>query len=264
MPAVQLGIFVLDASGSMSDSISGESSETTKAWQVEEMLCLPLEKPRETAEDFRELLETCGVVSRLQHSQRADYIDMAVIRFGVDAELYVPAGAPLDEPAQPVRGWELSPPGTKLDPASGQHYILGGRPFDLRTDIDGSGTSIRAGLALADDLAQKWIEKQEEDPSVEPFVSIVLMSDMLNNEGHESDLLQIATEIKTSKVLRDRPQTLLAAAAYGHNANLDLMQQLATSGPAEQPHKYAIKTSNPKELRGFYLASMSAQVEERG
>src|SRR4051794_36876044 len=108
MAAVQLAILVLDASGSMSDAVANTPPGTTKAWQIEEMLCLPLSAPLEPAVDRQLLRATCGFIERLKHSQHRNHIDLGIIRYDTSAEPY---GKPL-----PVTERELSPTGTKLAP----------------------------------------------------------------------------------------------------------------------------------------------------
>lgn len=249
MPAVQLAIFVLDASGSMGGTVSGAPPGTTKAWQIEEMLCLPLPEPLEKAEDKKAVLENCGVIARLQQSRRKDFIDLAIIRYDTKAEVV--------EKPQPITDWELSPPGTRLSPptnVSSPRYMLGGKPFNL---LDGMGgaTDIAVGLQEANRMKEAYLNLyQQQGGQYEPFVTIVLMSDMLHNEGPANAPLKVAAEIKRTVEIRGRPQVLLAAAAFGDDADLNLMQQIA-SGP-----EYAIKTTNPIELRKFFLASATAQL----
>lgn len=248
MPAVQLAIFVLDASGSMGESVGGAPAGTTKAWQIEEMLCLPLPEPLEKAEDRKAALENCGVIARLQQSRRRDFIDLAIIRYDTRVRVEIP---------RPIAEWELSPPGTRLNPptdASSPRYILGGKPFNL---LDGMGgaTDIAAGLQEANRMKEEYLKfYHQQGPQYEPFVTIILMSDMLHNEGPANAPLIIAAEIKRTVEMRGRPQVLLAAAAFGDDADLNLMQQIA-SGP-----DYAIKTPSPIELRRFFLASATAQL----
>src|ERR1700716_1242158 len=104
MPTVQLGICVLDASGSMAEAVQDAPEHTSKAWQVEEMLCLPL-----PIVDTRAVaLEQCGVIARLQESERAGFTELGIIRFNTQAQAY---GDP-----RMVKDWTLSPDGTKLKP----------------------------------------------------------------------------------------------------------------------------------------------------
>lgn len=76
---------------------------------------------------------------------------------------------------------------------------------------------------------------------------------MLHNEGSPHEPVKVATRIKRNVILRERPQVLLAAAAFGDDADLGLMTQIA-SAP-----EYAVKTTDPVKLRDFFLSSLSAQ-----
>lgn len=249
MPAVQLGIFVLDASGSMNDPIAGAPPGTTKAWQIEEMLCRPLPESMETAEDRKAALDNCGVIARLQESQRKDFIDLGIIRYDTHQKIY--------QDVRPVLEWELSPPGTKLEPpkkATDPRYHLGGQPFNLVEGM-GGGTNIAVGLSEANNMTEAYLKHYAEQGSnFEPFITIILMSDLLQNVGAANEPLKIAAQIKRGVEQRGRPQVLLAAAAFGDDADLDLMKQIA-SGP-----EFAIKTTDPTELRKFFLASMISQL----
>lgn len=246
MAAVQLAIFVLDASGSMNLEVAGAPQKTTKAWQIEEMLCLPLSEPLATASDRKAVLDTCGVMARLQNSQRADFIDVGIVRYDTRVKVY--------QEVRPITEWELSPPGTKLDPNQGQHYLLGGEPFDLLANM-GGWTDIAAGLQEANEMKNAYIEHYQNQPGYEAFVTIILMSDMQPNVGAVNAPLKVAAEIKNTTITpRGREQTLLAAVAFGDDADLDLMRQIATSTD------YAMKTTDPQELRNFFLKSASAQL----
>lgn len=246
MAAVQLAIFVLDSSGSM-----GWSSPT-KAWQIEEMLCLPLSEPWETAEDRQAVLNNCGVIARLQHSRRKDYIDLGIIRYDTTIKI--------DDP-RPITEWELSPPGTRLTPPSDPNdtisprYMLSGKPFNLLSGM-GGGTDIAKGLQIANDMKEQYLKfyQQPENSHNEAYVSIILMSDMLNTEGTANAPLKVAAEIKRTVEMRGRPQVLLAAVAFGEDADLSLMKQIASGD------EFAIKTNDPKELRDFFLRSATAQL----
>lgn len=242
MPALQLAIFVLDASGSMGSEIVGAPKGTTKAWQIEDMLCRPLPQSWESADDRRELLLNCGLVARLQHSQRKDNIDMGVIRYDNDAEVY--RGSIF-----PIADWELSQPAPPL--TAPNHYELGGQTFDLLSG-KGGGTNIVAGLEAAEVMKDTWLNANQSGNN-ECFVTILLMSDMLHNEGSSHEPVQVATRIKRNVMLRNRPQVLLAAAAFGDDADLNLMTQIASGS------EYAVKTTDPIKLRDFFLNSLSAQ-----
>lgn len=249
MPAVQFAILVLDASGSMGEQVKGEPKGTTKAWQIEEMLCRPLPEPIETAEDKQAVLENCGFIARVQQSRRKDFIDLGIVRYDTKAEVY--------QDVRPIGEWELSPPATKLSPpqsASDPRYILGGQPFNLLAG-KGGRTNIVKGLEEAQKMAEAYLKHwQQQGSQYEPFITIILMSDLLHNEGSPHEPVRVANEIKRNATLRGRPQVLLAGAAFGDDADLSLMQQIA-AGP-----DYAIKTTDPRELRKFFLASASAQL----
>jgi len=244
MPYVQLAIFVLDASGSMADPVAGAPHGTTKAWQIEEMLCLPLPKPLEGVkelEDKREVLEQCGVIARLQASSYASYIYLAIIRYDTKAVI---------DGVKFVKEWTLSPIGTKLEPpkdASSPRYLLDGKTFDLLSGLGGA-TNIACGLREARNMANDFIEFQKK-AGFTPLVSIVLMSDMLHNEGPKEDTLSVAKEIRQTPKINERPQILLAAVAFGDDADLNLMEEIAGDS------RYALKTTNPVELRRFFIAS---------
>lgn len=246
MPAVQLVILVLDASGSMSSAVKGMPSGTTKAWQIEDMLCRPLREPLEAAEDKKAVLEECGIIARLQQSRRAGNIDLAIVRYDTRVKVETP---------KPIVEWELSPIGTRLSPdGTMSHYILGGQPFDL---LDGMGgaTDIAAGLREANRMKDEYLKfYQQQGAQYEPFVTIILMSDALHNEGPANSPLTVAVEIKRTVELRGRPQVLLAAAAFGDDADLKLMQQIASDA------EYSIKTLDPAELKKFFLSSATSQL----
>lgn len=242
MPALQLAILVLDASGSMSVEVSGVPQGTTKAWQIEDMLLRPLPQSWETADDRRELLLNCGLIARLQHSQRKDNIDMGLIRYDNTAEVY-------QGNIRPITDWELSQPAPQLTPPN--HYMLGGQTFDLLQG-KGGGTNIVSGLEAAEFMKDEWLNKNQTGNN-ECFVTILLMSDMLHNEGSPHEPVKVATRIKRNVILRERPQVLLAAAAFGDDADLSLMTQIASG------QEYAVKTTDPIKLRDFFLSSLSAQ-----
>lgn len=242
MPALQLAVFVLDASGSMSSEIVGAPKGTTKAWQIEDMLCRPLPQSWESADDRRELLLNCGLVARLQHSQRKDNVDMGIIRYDNSAEVY-------RGNIFPITDWQLSQPAPQLTPPN--HYELGGQTFDLLSG-KGGGTNIIAGLEAAEVMKDAWLTANQSGNN-ECFVTILLMSDMLHNEGSSHEPVQVATRIKRNVMLRNRPQVLLAAAAFGDDADLNLMTQIASGS------EFAVKTTDPIKLRDFFLNSLSAQ-----
>jgi hypothetical protein len=265
MPAIQLGILLLDASGSMAGPVSGAPGAETKAWQIEQMLCSPLAEPLGPEVDRAALLDDCGLIAQLQASKRAESIDLTVIRFDHEVVPYPVQG----KLYQPIEDWSLSPAGTRLEPQpprGGERYWLGGRPFNL---LDGMGgmTSIAGALEYADKVARSWIEFQEQAlPMYDPLVTIMLMSDMWvdeeprdKNGAHRVRAIEVAQEIKRTAMVtdRDRPQVLLAAAAFGNDADIDLMRRLASPGPPEAPEKYSLRTANPPDLRLFFLTSMT-------
>ena len=251
MPAVQLGIFVLDASGSMNDPIADEPPGTTKAWQIEEMLCRPLPESMETAADRKAALNNCGIIARLQESKRRDFIDLGIIRYDTHAEVY--------QEVRPILEWELSPPGTKLNPptsSSTDRYMLGGEMLDLMKEMGGA-TNIAVGLAEANKMKDAYLKHwDEQEGNFEPYITIILMSDLLQNVGTASEPLDIAAKIKrtVNDPKRNREQVLLATAAFGDNADLELMKQIATDP------KYAVKTTDPVKLREFFLKSLTIQL----
>lgn len=244
MPKVQLAIFVLDASGSMAANVTGYAPGTTKAWQIEEVLLKPLSEPLETAADRKLVLNNCGVIARLQHSARKDYIDMTVIRFDTGVKIETP---------QSITSFTLSPAGTLLTPPT-PHYELNGKPFDLLDGL-GGGTNITRALEVANDMKEQYIKYwTQQGPQYEPYVTVILMSDMLQTEGQPNDPLRIAATIKANQMVGGRPQTLLTCVAFGDDANEALMKQLATAP------EWGIKTTKPADLRNFFLASATAQV----
>ena len=262
MPVAQLGLLVLDASGSMGELVAATPDgqplppNTTKQWLVEEMLARPLRATQQDAEDWRSVLDDCGLVARMQNSANKRMTELGIIRFDEEPEPYWEV--------RPVLEWELSPVGTRLDPPqvrdphqrnAGEGYRLGPTELDLLANR-GGGTDIAAGLRYADQVAKAWVSHMSTQfPNTDPLVSIVLMSDMLEVMGDPQQVLEVANQIKTNQELGGRPQILLCAAAFGEGTkvNLPFMQQLATPDP---DNKWSMHTTDPTDLRRFFLKSL--------
>lgn len=252
-PATQLGILVLDASGSMSldpetlDPPTG-TDKVYKAWQVEEAVCRPLSRGPEMFGDQADAFRDAGLIARLQESKVYRSLAwIAIIRFDTEADLYLDA--------KRARDITLDDYGTIKQPPD--HFSIEGKPFML---LDGKGnrTNIASGLALAHHVSQNWLEHQKGQGNEDnAFVTILLMSDMRNTEGPQDEAIRVAQVINQNRELAakgsPRPQVVLAGAAYGKNADIRLMRQLATPGP------YAEETPTPQKLRDFFLRTMTGQ-----
>lgn len=246
MPVIQLVILVLDASGSMAGNIS--NSGITKARIVEDLICRPLHETLDSTQDKALVLQNCGLVARLQSTMRRDTTDLGIIRFDTSAEVW-------QNEIRPVLEWELSPVGTDLSTSQSGHYILGGQPFDLLAG-KGGGSNIASALRLAHDMARDYVEHwlyQKGD--FDPFVSIVLTSDMLLNEGSSQEIISIASQIKKSSMRSGQKRILLAAAAIGDDADIGLMREIASAPD------YSVSVLNQNTLRSFVLSSISSQYE---
>lgn len=262
MSVVQLGILVLDASGSMGLD-AGDGS--IKARQIEEMVCKPLSICIERAEDPLAVLNEAGLIARLQESTTADFTDLAIIRYDDRAEVYRGVNP------KPVNEYTLSPFGTVISNGSSERYMLDGAPFDLLEGMEGQ-TDIAAALHMAGALATDWVALMESDGH-EPFVSIVLMTDGHHYSKNHSvnDVTSMATRIKSNKQLQGRPQVLIATAAFGDKADEPLLKTIATPrqhalvddgftqpGDVIDQHCFYAKTRSSLTLREFFLKSLMA------
>jgi hypothetical protein len=236
-------------------------ANTTKAWLIEDMLARPLREPRSAGSDYQALLRDCGLVARLKASANKDVTDLAVIRFDTKAELYWDV--------HPVLDWTLCPDGTRKGPPElriphrrdpGEGYLLGPGEMDLLEGM-GGWTDIACGLKYADEIADSWLAHHTENsPGYDLFVSILLLSDMQQTERTTQDVLGVATKIKLNVELGGRPRVMLCCAAFGENADLALMRQIATPGrPNHDPNEFAIQTLDTSKLRDFFLASLLAK-----
>jgi uncharacterized protein YegL len=167
-----------------------------------------------------------GLIQRLQRSTRAHEISLAIVTFDHQVK-------PLINPT----------PVLQLDPASVQ--------LDLMARHGGE-TAIGDALQTAATMADQFLAQEEE--GIPRYVTILLMSDGQNNRG--ANPLTVANDIKgRTQDKEGRSAIVIAAAAYGDDADVNTLRQIATHIP-DQPDKFFAKVQTGEQLRQFFLSSM--------
>lgn len=132
-------------------------------------------------------------------------------------------------------------------------------PEDLDMDLlgkHGDRTAIGRALEAADQMAQNWLHAPDADPRVPRFVTILLMSDGQETAG--TDPVRVAERIKSRGQGgdTDRPQVVIATAAYGDDADVATLQAIASRRQDGSP--FFKKVNTGAELRDFFLESISS------
>ena len=220
---LELGILVLDGSGSMRAAEPGTG--LSKAQAVE------LHLVGQGQGEARSLLQ------RLKDSTRANEIQLSVITFD-----------------HRVRRALEPTPVTRLDPGALKLNLL---------ENHGGMTAIGLALEEAAQVARTFLEGEQE--GVPRYVLILLMTDGKEEGPQTNDPnanpVTVASRIKESaRDKRGRPDIVIAAAAYGQDADEETLRKIVTS-PLTEGTSFFKRVNSGEELREFFMASM--QVVER-
>ncbi len=137
-------------------------------------------------------------------------------------------------------------------------------PDKLRVDLlreHGGRTAIGKALNEAGAIARQFLAAQ--DPSGAPrFVTILLMSDgqEVENSDPVGEALKIKSDAQPKKIgalMSERPDIVIAAAAYGDDADPDTLRSVSTQLP-NQPDRFFKRVTTGQQLRDFFIASMTA------
>ncbi|MBX3037726.1 MAG: VWA domain-containing protein [Anaerolineales bacterium] len=127
----------------------------------------------------------------------------------------------------------------------------------------GHSTAIGTALRLAMDTAKSWLDGQIRD-DIPRYVTICLLSD--GAETNDSDPEGAADEIKSkfgsSKGNFNRPEILIATAAYGDGSDVipfrSVLEKMSTEVGGQYPY-FAIAPDG-KQVRSWLIASVSSQA----
>ncbi len=217
----ELALLVLDFSGSMAER--EQRSGIIKAEAVVHHLI------REPAGEHP---RSGSLLARLQRSRNRDAFWIAILAFSSRIE-QVLAPTPLGQ----------------VDPQ--------GLPLDSKDLLNrfGDNTAIGRALQEADRIAQAWLAGA--DPQLPRFVTILLMSDGCETCG--TDPIGVARRIHARAGSgRPRPPIVIATAAYGEDADEQVLQAIASARPDGSP--MFARVHSGAELRDFFIASLSTQA----
>jgi len=217
----ELGILVLDGSGSMADV--EKASGKKKAEAVEEHLII--------AHD--------SLFARLKGGTRRHEISLALVTFDNRDE-------------------------KRLDPTELAQLTRDDLSLNLLQEHGGS-TAIGRALETAGEIAEQFIASEQRVPR---FVTILLMSD--GQETENTDPVGVAKQIhqkaKPKQIAgrpTQRPDIAIAVAAYGDDADVNTLRQIATQLP-DQADKFFKRVQSGTELRAFFLESLTVAPEATG
>lgn len=220
---LELGILVLDGSGSMAAGEPGTS--LSKAEAVELHLV------------GRGEGEAKSLLQRLKESTRAGEIQLSVITF--------------DHRVREV-----------LEPTAVTAIDAGALSLNL-LKAHGGATAIGLALRKAGEVARRFLADEQEGIPRYVLILIMTdgREEGPQTQDPSTNPVKVAEEIKAgARDKRGRPEIVIAAAGYGEDADEETLQRMVTS-PLTADTSFFRRVNSGEELREFFMASM--QVVDR-